>query len=96
MKTILFLAFLLTSDYEYQLDALTNSCNLLYGHNWQICKILTLPYDITDSLNLPNIFSGRIIDPGYVWENTTRDSCYLVVKYWRYGIIKYKTFWFIK
>jgi hypothetical protein len=112
MKTCLFIVFclltVLTADYEYQLDPVITECNTKYGRGlWEFCPILKIPYEIKNSLSLPNIFRGyivdgdcstRLLDPGMVWENNNRDSSYLIIKYWSKWApknIKYKIYWFI-
>jgi hypothetical protein len=61
-------------------------------------------------LDLPSFFSGYLIDgassdtsliipPGTIWENNTRDTSYIMIKYWprqRPSDIKYKVHWFTK
>jgi hypothetical protein len=109
MNALLFLTLLLFSDYEYQLDPVVIECDTKYGRCcWSFCKILKIPYEIKDSLNLPSFFRGflidgssstREIDPGIVWENDVRDSSYIVIQYWSKQspqVLKYKVYWFIK
>jgi hypothetical protein len=106
---LIFLVFIASPDYEYQIDILIAHCNESYGPCcWEFCKVLLIPYEIKDSLNLPSFFRGNLIDGtsstrediiGLVWENNARDSSYIMVKYWsaKYpNNIKYKVFWFIK
>ena len=106
----LILLLFIFNDYEYQLDPFITQCNIQYGTGcWEFCPILKVAYEVEDSLKLPNVFSGNLIDAtdssgtvfsGVIWENSARDTSCLVVKHWLgkrlQHHIGYKVYWFCK